>query len=222
MKVFHAPALQQQLAAGLTQTGLSLSEHQQQQLIDYLRLLHKWNHAYNLSAVRDPGQMVSRHLLDSLSLVAAIDALPEQGAILDVGTGPGLPGIPLSLYYPQRQFILLDSNGKKTRFLFQVKLVLGLDNIEVVQQRITEFNPAVKPDVVVSRAFSSLRQLVQGCDHLGAAHILAMKGEYPAQELTELPADWQLIAATAVTVPQQTGLRHIVHLSRQSRENASK
>lgn len=221
MKGIADNTLRQALASGLAHMGLALPEAGQQKLVDYVQLLHKWNAAYNLSAVRDPLQMVSRHLLDSLSLVDAIDQLPATGAILDVGTGPGLPGIPLSVYYPQRQLILLDSNGKKTRFLFQAKLALALDNVQVVQQRIADYQPATPVAMVVSRAFASLRQMLEGCDHLGAAHILAMKGEYPTQELSDLPDNWQLRSARAVTVPRETAQRHIIHLSRHSRETAS-
>ena len=221
MRAIADNTLRQALASGLAQMGLALPEAGQQQLVDYVQLLHKWNAAYNLSAVRDPLQMVSRHLLDSLTLVDAIDQLPATGNILDVGTGPGLPGIPLSVYYPQRQLILLDSNGKKTRFLFQAKLALALDNVQVVQQRIADYQPATPVAMVVSRAFASLRQMLEGCDHLGAAHILAMKGEYPTQELSDLPDNWQLQSARAVTVPRETAQRHIIHLSRHSRETAS-
>jgi len=211
----------EKLARGIDSMGLTVAASTQQALLDYLDLLHKWNKTYNLSGVRDINTMVSRHLLDSLSLLPYMDRAQQQGisrkAVLDLGTGPGLPGIPLALCYPDREFVLLDSNGKKTRFLFQVKLVLGLDNIQIINRRIEDCSPDPEIDTITSRAFSTLLQMLQSSDHIGARHVLAMKGEYPEQELAELSlqTDWQLMHAEPVDIPGSDASRHIIELVRQ-------
>ncbi|WP_240624436.1 16S rRNA (guanine(527)-N(7))-methyltransferase RsmG [Chromatocurvus halotolerans] len=143
-------------------------------LLDYLDLLEKWNRAYNLTAIRERSDMLVRHLLDSLSVLPHL----RGSRFLDIGTGAGLPGIPLSILEPQRQFVLLDSNGKKTRFLFQVRLALSLANVEIVDSRIENYRPAQPFDGVLSRAFASLPDMVTLCDHLmlDGAHLYAMRG----------------------------------------------
>lgn len=135
------------LSTGARQLGVCLSETQHAQLLDYLALLIKWNKAYNLTAVRDPDEMVSRHLLDSLSVMSFI----ENGRWLDVGSGGGMPGIPLAILFPEAQVTCLDSNGKKTRFLTQVKLELKLDNLQVIHSRVEAFQPALPFDGIISR-----------------------------------------------------------------------
>ena len=159
-------------------------ERQQFLLLDYLDLLLRWNRSYNLTAVRDPLQGVTRHLLDSLSIAPFL--VGER--FIDVGTGAGLPGVPLAVLYPQREFHLLDSNGKKTRFLFQVKTALGLDNMAVHQARVESFHCEPAFDTMLSRAFASLEDMVFGCRHLLAddGHFLAMKGVYPGAELAAI------------------------------------
>ncbi len=132
---------------------LSVDAGQQQRLLDYLALLSRWNQTYNLTAVRDEAQMVTRHLLDSLAIAPYLTGR----RFLDVGTGAGLPGVPMALVFPEREFHLLDSNGKKTRFLFQVKTALGLDNMVVHHARVEAFRVAEPFDTVLSRAFASLR-----------------------------------------------------------------
>ncbi len=144
------------LCDGLAQLELPLSELQQDQLLAYLDLLFKWNRSFNLSGVRDMSQMLSRHVLDSLSLAPLLTGQ----CVLDVGTGPGLPGIPLAICFPDKQFVLLDSNGKKTRFVFQAKLQLGLKNVDVHHGRIETFKETCRIDTIVSRAFSSLVDMV--------------------------------------------------------------
>nr|WP_237113345.1 16S rRNA (guanine(527)-N(7))-methyltransferase RsmG [Pseudohongiella spirulinae] len=202
----------------MAKLDLTLSDAQQQTLLDYVALLDKWNKAYNLSAVRDPLQMISRHLLDSLTVapcLAEIQADTQHSlSVLDVGTGAGLPGIPLAICYPDIKFILLDSNGKKTRFLFQVKTMLSLDNIQVENTRIERYQCPEQIDIVVSRAFASLSDFVLGCEHLCQPHtrLLAMKGLYPEQELADLPSHWRLQQASAVQVPDTEGERHIIEL----------
>ncbi|MFI4962337.1 MAG: 16S rRNA (guanine(527)-N(7))-methyltransferase RsmG [Legionellales bacterium] len=150
-------------------------------LLEYLLLLYKWNGAYNLTALRDMESMVSKHLLDSLAILPWI----KGSRILDAGTGAGLPGIPLALAKPDMQFVLLDSNGKKIRFLNEVKRQLHLKNLEIVQFRVENYHPAQGFDTVLSRAFSSLEQMIHWTGHLVAQDgiWLAMKGRYPETEL---------------------------------------
>jgi len=152
--------------------------------VQYLQLLHKWNHAYNLTAVRDQKTMVSRHLLDSLAIIPWIKGF----RLIDVGSGAGLPGIPLALAMPERQIALIDSNGKKIRFLQEVCRVLSLTNVEVIQTRVENYHPSQGFDTVISRAFSELDQMVHWTRHLIAPEgiWLAMKGRYPENELTKL------------------------------------
>jgi len=150
-------------------------------LLDYLLLLNKWNSAYNLTAVRDLTEMVSKHIFDSLAILPWI----KGGRVLDVGTGAGLPGIPLAITMPEMHFTLLDSNGKKIRFLNEVKRKLHLSNLDIEQSRVENFRPTQGFDTVVSRAFSSLEQMLEWTQHLIAQDglWLAMKGRYPDTEL---------------------------------------
>lgn len=205
-----APACQKLLTKGLRQLGLTLTELQQQLLLDYVGLLHKWNRAYNLTAVREPQAMVERHLLDSLSVVAYV----EGQQIADVGTGPGLPGIVLAIVYPDKQFTLMDSNGKKTRFLQQAKLELGLANIEIYNGRVEAFDSQKQFDTVISRAFASLNDMLIWTRSLCRADgvFLAMKGVYPEQELTEMPEGFELVEAHRLQVPSCNGERHLMVL----------
>ncbi|WP_312396526.1 16S rRNA (guanine(527)-N(7))-methyltransferase RsmG [Stutzerimonas kunmingensis] len=205
-----------ELVRGALALGVELSEGQQQQLLAYLALLIKWNKAYNLTAVRDPDEMVSRHLLDSLSVVSFV---AESGQTwLDVGSGGGMPGVPLAIMFPDRSFTLLDSNGKKTRFLTQVKLELKLANLEVVHSRVEQFQPAEAVDGITSRAFSSLEDFASWTRHLGNTQTrwLAMKGVQPDDELQRLPADFRLDACHVLKVPGCQGQRHLLILRRTS------
>ena len=205
-----------ELVRGAQALGVELSEGQQQQLLVYLALLIKWNKAYNLTAVRDPDEMVSRHLLDSLSVVSFV---AESGQTwLDVGSGGGMPGVPLAIMFPDRSFTLLDSNGKKTRFLTQVKLELKLANLEVVHSRVEQFQPAEAFDGITSRAFSSLEDFANWTRHLGNTQTrwLAMKGVQPDDELQRLPADFRLDACHVLKVPGCQGQRHLLILRRTS------
>ncbi|MET0093851.1 MAG: 16S rRNA (guanine(527)-N(7))-methyltransferase RsmG, partial [Sedimenticola sp.] len=165
---------EKQLTDGLRRMDIDLSEQQQGLLLDYLALLLKWNNAFNLTAVRDPAEMVARQLLDSLSILDMV----RGPRVLDVGTGPGLPGIPLAIALPDAHFTLLDSNGKKTRFVQQAKTALGLSNVEVVNGRVESFRPDIPFDTVTSRAFAALPKMVELTRHLvaGGGQLLAMKG----------------------------------------------
>ncbi len=205
-----------ELREGALQLGIKLSEVQQQLLLGYLALLNKWNKAYNLTAVRDPAEMVSRHLLDSLSVVP--HAEPGGSRWLDVGSGGGMPGIPLAILFPERHFTLLDSNGKKTRFLTQAKLELKLANVEVIHSRVEQFKPEQPFTDITSRAFSSLEDFANWTRHLsdGTTRWLAMKGVQPDDELQALPADFQLERCLVLKVPGCQGQRHLLILRRTS------
>ena len=168
-------SLLQQLEFGLKKMGLELPESVPARLIEYLELLVKWNKAFNLTAVRDPAEMVSKHLLDSLAVLPYIG----DGLIADVGSGAGLPGIPLALTCPQTRFVLIDSNGKKTRFLNQVKMMMKLDNVEVVNQRVEDYQPELYFDAVVARAYADTRLILESTAHLHQpkTRILVMQGK---------------------------------------------
>jgi len=204
----------EELSTGARQLGVSLSEAQHAQLLGYLALLIKWNKAYNLTAVRDPDEMVSRHLLDSLSVVPQVAEAGDNW--LDVGSGGGMPGVPLAILFPGRRFTLLDSNGKKTRFLTQVKLELQLQNLEVVHSRVEAFTPAQPFSGICSRAFSSLADFANWTRHLGDGETrwLAMKGVQPDDELQALPDDFRLERTYELKVPGCQGQRHLLILRR--------
>ncbi|HEY0635260.1 MAG TPA: 16S rRNA (guanine(527)-N(7))-methyltransferase RsmG, partial [Gammaproteobacteria bacterium] len=176
--------LRERLDSGCAALGLQMPPESIDRLLDYIALLTKWNQAYNLTAVRDPGEMVTRHLLDSLAVAPHLTGT----RIIDVGTGAGLPGIPLAILFPDRHFVLLDSNGKKTRFLVQAKASLGLDNVTVVHSRVEEYRPLEPFDTVIARAFAALTEIVSLCEHLIATggEVLAMKGS--ATEAEAVPA----------------------------------
>ncbi|XQE67163.1 16S rRNA (guanine(527)-N(7))-methyltransferase RsmG [Pseudomonas sp. P3C3] len=204
----------EELAQGAQTLDVALSPLQQEQLLAYLALLIKWNKAYNLTAVRNPDEMVSRHLLDSLSVVPFVAQYGDNW--LDVGSGGGMPGIPLAILFPERRFTLLDSNGKKTRFLTQVKLELKLANLDVIHSRVEEFRPQVPFSGICSRAFSSLQDFTDWTRHLGNGdtHWLAMKGVQPDDELQALPADFRLQSCDVLKVPGCQGQRHLLILRR--------
>jgi 16S rRNA (guanine527-N7)-methyltransferase len=206
------PQHAEELTQGARQLGVDLSEVQHEKLLGYLALLIKWNKAYNLTAVRDPDEMVSRHLLDSLSVVPYIQGERQ----LDVGSGGGMPGIPLAILFPDMNVTCLDSNGKKTRFLTQVKLELKLDNLQVIHSRAEAFQPEQPFTGIISRAFSSLEDFTQWTRHMGDSQTrwLAMKGLHPADELVALPADFHLESAQALAVPGCQGQRHLLILRR--------
>ena len=206
-----ADSLHEALDHGCDALGFPVLPSQRTLLLAYLELLVKWNRAYNLTAVRDPALMITRHLLDSL----VVAPLLKGDRLLDVGTGAGLPGIPLAICFPEREFHLLDSNGKKTRFLFQVKTALGLDNMTVHHARVESFEPDRAFDAVLSRAFASLQDMVIGCRHLVAkgGRYLAMKGARPDEELKAVEAQCNVVAVHRLHVPGLDEQRHLVELT---------
>jgi 16S rRNA (guanine527-N7)-methyltransferase len=192
----------------LDSAGFTLPENQKQQLVDYVELLHKWNKAYNLTSVRRPEEMLVRHILDSI----VVEPHLQGSRFIDVGTGPGLPGIPLAIVRPDSHFTLLDSLGKRVRFLRQVQHELHLENITPVQSRVEEF-PAEPPfDGVISRAFASLTDMVTWCQHLPAENgrFYALKGLRPDDEIAVLPANFSVEDVIRLQVPELDGERHLV------------
>ncbi|WP_241722549.1 16S rRNA (guanine(527)-N(7))-methyltransferase RsmG [Raoultella sp. HC6] len=192
----------------LDEAAITLTDHQKNQLVAYVGLLDKWNKAYNLTSVRDPNEMLVRHILDSIVVAPYL----QGSRFIDVGTGPGLPGIPLAIVRPESHFTLLDSLGKRVRFLRQVQHELKLENVTPVQSRVEAF-PAEPPfDGVISRAFASLNDMVSWCHHLPAeeGHFYALKGVAQAEELTDLPAGYAVSEVIKLRVPQLEGERHLV------------
>ncbi len=207
-----AHPLAEGLAQGLERLELALDVGVQARLLAYLDLLAKWNRSYNLTAVRKPEQMLVRHLFDSLAICPYIRG-PQ---ILDVGTGAGLPGIPLALACPEHDFTLLDSNSKKTRFVTQALAELGLGNVTVVQSRVQTFEAAADFDTIVSRAYSTLAEFVRDVQPLLAADgiLLAMKGVYPTTELAELAAPFKLAQNVELQVPGLDAKRNLLIIRR--------
>ena len=189
--------------------GLSLSTRAVDQFAGLLQLLTKWNRVYNLTSLREEKEIVSNHLLDSLSIAAILPA----GRMIDVGSGGGFPGIPVAVAQPQREIVLLDSNSKKTAFLRQAVAELRLTNVTVQTQRVESFRPERPFDVVVSRAFAELRSFVELAGHLCASQgrLVAMKGAYPHHELASLRSGC-LEKVVPLEVPMLNAQRHAVFL----------
>ncbi len=193
------------LVAGAAALGANLTTAGARLLLDYLRLLDKWNTRFNLTGDSVPGKMLDRHVLDSLSIAA----WTAGETVVDAGSGAGLPGIPLAVLFPQKRFVLIDSNGKKTRFLFQAKLDLGLANIDIVHGRIEQFpGPA---DTVVCRALAGLGKSVEKTQHLlaGGAMLVAMQGRHPGKELANLPGNCRVAFVERLQVSGADS-RHVV------------
>jgi 16S rRNA (guanine527-N7)-methyltransferase len=202
--------LEKLLQQGLREMGLDLAAPVRKKLLNFLELLEKWNRAYNLTAVRDPEQMVPRHLLDSLTVLPYL----QGPRVLDIGTGAGLPGIPLALARPDLEFTLLDSNAKKTRFATQALHELGLKNVSVVQERVEKFHPETKFDTLIARAFASIPDMLAASRHLCAprGRFLVMKGVFPQEELAAV-TDGYRSEVTALRIPGLDAARHLVILA---------
>ena len=196
------------ISAGATQMGISLSDHQLELLVQYLELFIKWNKAYNLTAIRDPEEMFIKHIIDSLSITPFI----KGESILDVGTGPGLPGIPMAIMFPTKHFSLLDSNGKKTRFLVQAKMSLVLSNVDVFNVRVESLSNDKLFDQIMSRAFTALDNMVNLCKHLltPGGEFLAMKGLIPKDEIAMVDSDYGIESISPLTVPGCMDQRHLI------------
>lgn len=204
------------LQASLQNNHYSFSELLKHQFITYLTLLEKWNQTYNLTAIRDPNDMVTLHLLDSL----AIHPYLHGNRIIDVGTGAGLPGIPLALIYPEKEFVLLDSNSKKTRFLTHVIHELKINNITIVHSRTEDFHPEKGFDSIVSRAFAAIKVMLATTQHLIHAdgQFLAMKGIYPEQEIAEIPPNFQVVNIHKLEIKGLNAERHLVCIKKRTME----
>jgi len=202
--------LQADLTVGLKQFALQILDGQQQSLLAYLDMLQKWNLSYNLTAIRDPRSMVNELVLDALVALPIL----SQGPILDVGTGAGLPGIPLAITRPDLSFTLLDSNGKKIRFIKQVVFELQIGNVDVVQSRVEAFQPETGFAMIVSRAYADMQKLVTSTSHLLAENgeWLAWKGELIDAELTAVKKCAQVEEIIPVQIPGVTAPRHLVRL----------
>lgn len=200
------------LAAGINRLGLDLDATTQQRLLAYGALLMKWNKVYNLTAIRDEAAMVDLHLLDSLAVLPYVDV----DRIADIGTGGGLPGIPLAICRPLFQVALVETVNKKASFLQQAKIELGLENLTVHNTRVELLKPAEPYPAVISRAFSSLNDFVSLTDHLVApdGHWLAMKGVYPEDELAQLPPGFAVTRSHRLVVPGVDAERHLLIISR--------
>jgi len=200
-----------QLAKGVAQLHLELPPQAEPRLLEYLALLQKWNRTYNLTAIREASRMVSHHLLDCLAIMPHVTA----STVLDVGSGAGLPGIPLALAAPTVQVTLLESSHKKAAFLQQAKAELKLDNVTVACERSETWQPG-RFEMVISRAFSELAEFVAAAGrHVAPGGLLAaMKGVYPDEEIARLPQDWCLRAAIPLTVPGLDAQRHLLLLER--------
>ena len=211
----QAPAL---LRQGIADLGLALPQSATGRLMDYLALLAKWNRVYNLTAIREEAQWVSLHLLDSLVVVPHL----PPGRIVDVGSGAGLPGIPIALACPDRQVTLLDSNQKKGAFLTQASTELALANVKVVVERAESYHPDTTYDVVISRAFSSIADFIRIAGHLCRAGglLAAMKGARPDAEITQLPGSWTAETIIPLHVPGLGAQRHLVTLRRTAAADA--
>lgn len=217
MKNFDRQNLQTLLADGIQEMGLHVSAGQQQQLMDYLSLMFKWNSVYNLTSLRDPVQMVTHHLLDSL---AAVPAFKDALNVLDVGAGGGLPGIVLGIMRPDMKVSMIDTVHKKTAFLNQVKAELGLANVSVytmqVQQLQADEKIGGKFDVITSRAFADLSDFVNWSSHLlapGGSYI-ALKGTAPKDEQERVPQEWKVTKVEPLQVPRLGAERHLVYIER--------
>lgn len=210
-QLFDRQRLTHLLVDSAKQLGISLADDQRDRLLRYLELLIKWNKAYNLTAIREPEQMCRRHIVDSLAVIPHMDLTQR---ILDVGTGPGLPGMIISLMFPDTDMTLLDSNGKKTRFLFQVKTEFKLSNVEIINQRVEQFQPSTPFQIITSRAFASLHDMTHWCQHLLATDgcFQAMKGIFPAEEIESIADQYRLTNQQKLLIPGVDEERHLLTL----------
>lgn len=200
------------LEQGVEKLGLRLPPAAEEKLLDYLALLQKWNRVYSLTAIRDASKSVSHHLLDSLAVVPHLTG----DKVLDVGSGPGLPGIPVAIARPDWNVTLLDSNHKKAAFLTQAVAELNITNADVRRERVEQWRPPIAFEVVISRAFSELADFVRLAGHLLApeGRLAAMKGLYPYEEIAQMPEGYRVDRVVPLTVPGVEGERHLVMIEK--------
>ncbi|MCL1148119.1 16S rRNA (guanine(527)-N(7))-methyltransferase RsmG [Shewanella sp. 10N.261.52.F9] len=205
--------LSAQLNDYLAEVGLTATEQQKQQLVDFVGMLNKWNKAFNLTSVRDPEQMLIRHIMDSLVVSPHL----KGSRFIDVGTGPGLPGIPLAILNPDKEFVLLDSLGKRIRFQKQVQFELGINNISSVESRVEAYQPEELFDGVLSRAFASIQDMLHWCHHLpkNDGCFYALKGQLSEDEMSQLPAGFVVTDTIELNVPKLDEQRHLLRVIKQ-------
>lgn len=206
-------ALAQQLLELIEQTDLEVTQSQINQLVSFVLLMAKWNKAYNLSSVREPQQMLVKHIMDALVVTPYI----WGKQVADVGTGPGLPGIPLAIMFPDKQFTLIDSLGKRIRFIKQACYELKLVNVNAIQSRVEDVKPNPAFDIVLSRAFASLNDMLKWCAHLvdNNGEFLALKGQLHQDELSQVPKQFIVKQTHSLLVPTLIGERHLVSIYKQ-------
>jgi 16S rRNA (guanine527-N7)-methyltransferase len=216
MKVFDRAVLADVLKQGINSLKLDLGGDQVEKLLDYLALLNKWNSVYNLTSVRDPMQMVTLHVLDSL---AALPAFAGAANVLDVGAGGGLPGMVLAISRPDMKVSMIDTVHKKTAFLNQVKAELGLSNVTVYTKRVEQLEVKTKFDVITSRAFADLSDFVNWSGHLlqEGGRFIALKGTAPAEERERLPEPWKVQKLEPLEVPGLDAERHLVYIQAETK-----
>lgn len=199
-----------QLDEYLAEMNLTATEQQKKQLVGFVEMLNKWNKAYNLTSIRDPQQMLIRHIMDSLAVSPHL--IGER--FIDVGTGPGLPGIPLAIMNPDKHFVLLDSLGKRIRFQKQVQHELGIPNISSVESRVEAFEPEIKFDGVLSRAFASIEDMLHWCHHLPADNgcYYALKGQLADDEMAKVPEGFEVTDVIELVVPCLDEQRHLLRV----------
>ena len=199
-----------QLSDYLAEMDISATELQQKQLVGFVEMLNKWNKAYNLTSVRSPEQMLIRHVMDSL----VVSPYLEGQRFIDVGTGPGLPGIPLAILNPDKEFVLLDSLGKRIRFQKQVQFELKIHNFTSIESRVEAYQPEQKFDGVLSRAFASIADMLNWCHHLPKENGLfyALKRQLTAAEIAAIPAEFKLVDTITLEVPKLDEQRHLLKL----------
>ncbi|ESE42490.1 MULTISPECIES: 16S rRNA (guanine(527)-N(7))-methyltransferase RsmG [Shewanella] len=202
--------LSAQLEAYLAEINLPATAEQKKQLLDFVGMLNKWNKAYNLTSVRDPEAMLVRHIMDSLVVSPHL----QGERFIDVGTGPGLPGIPLAIMNPDKTFVLLDSLGKRIRFQKQVAFELGIHNISSIESRVEAYQPEQKFDGVLSRAFASIHDMLTWCHHLPAEHgqFYALKGQLSDEEMQQIPAGFVVTETIELQVPRLDEQRHLLKI----------
>lgn len=202
--------LSAQLEAYLAEINLPATAEQKKQLLDFVGMLNKWNKAYNLTSVRDPEIMLVRHIMDSLVVSKHL----QGDRFIDVGTGPGLPGIPLAIMNPDKTFVLLDSLGKRIRFQKQVAFELGIHNISSIESRVEAYQPEQKFDGVLSRAFASIHDMLTWCHHLPSEHgqFYALKGQLSDQEMQQIPAGFVVTETIELKVPKLDEQRHLLKI----------
>lgn len=203
--------MKQKLDRLLVQAEINLTDQQKKQLVDFVQLLDKWNKAYNLTSVRDPNEMLVKHIMDSL----VVSPYLQGDKFIDVGTGPGLPGIPLAIINPDKQFVLLDSLGKRITFIKNALRELNIQNVTPILSRVEEYQEQ-QFDGVLSRAFASLNDMVNWCYHLPneQGKFYALKGMYAPDEISSIQKPIQLVEVFKLAVPELVGERHLVVLAR--------